>query len=143
MMKFMCTAIAVGAVGVVSLKSTGLLASDTMQTGYIVSALFGGLVFGVGMAITGTCPGTIFAGAGQGNLDNLIPGFSGFLFGSFVFGILHPFIMSPLMDIFSSGQLTIADILGISPWLMVAVIVIAVVAFFLLSKRFAKAKSDK
>ena len=48
----------------------------------------GGLVFGVGMAILGYCPGTLPISLGQGALDALV-GIIGGLFGGFVFSLIY------------------------------------------------------
>jgi len=57
--------------------------------------LLGGLLFGVGMAILGYCPGTLAISLGEGSLDALI-GIIGGLVGGFVFTIISPSIQSIL-----------------------------------------------
>lgn len=51
--------------------------------------VFGGLVFGTGMAILGYCPGTLAISMGEGSLDAVI-GIIGGLTGGLVFTILQP-----------------------------------------------------
>lgn len=51
--------------------------------------IFGGLIFGAGMAILGYCPGTLAISLGEGSLDALI-GIIGGLLGGFVFTLLFP-----------------------------------------------------
>ena len=60
----------------------GVITFPTVPATYIVGNLVGGLIFGVGMALAGFCPGTCAAGAGEGKLDYLIPGLLGFLTGA-------------------------------------------------------------
>lgn len=51
--------------------------------------VFGGLLFGVGMAVLGYCPGTVAISLGQGNLDALM-GIIGGLCGSLLFSVFYP-----------------------------------------------------
>ena len=81
-LKFMMTALVVTMLGVYPLRMLGLITFPTVPATYIVGNLVGGLIFGVGMALAGFCPGTAAAGAGEGKLDYLIPGLLGFLIGA-------------------------------------------------------------
>ena len=53
----------------------------------------GGIIFGVGMAILGYCPGTLPISLGEGSIDALL-GIIGGLTGGFVYTILLPSIQS-------------------------------------------------
>ncbi|NDU87915.1 MAG: YeeE/YedE family protein [Ferrovum sp.] len=55
----------------------------------VLGLIGGGVLFGMGMAILGYCPGTIVISLGQGNLDALV-GIIGGLFGSLLFAVLYP-----------------------------------------------------
>ena len=55
----------------------------------------GGIIFGVGMAILGYCPGTLAVSLGEGSMDALI-GIAGGLVGGFVYTILSPSMQSIL-----------------------------------------------
>lgn len=55
----------------------------------------GGMLFGMGMAILGYCPGTVAISLGQGNLDALV-GIIGGLFGSLAFALAYP-VLQPLL----------------------------------------------
>ncbi len=52
-LKFMMTTLAVSMVGVFSLSSLGFIALPAIPATYVIGNLFGGLVFGVGMAAAG------------------------------------------------------------------------------------------
>lgn len=58
--------------------------------------LLGGLLFGVGMAILGYCPGTLPISMGQGSIDALIGALGGLLGGA-VFTVTRPAIQ-PFLD---------------------------------------------
>ena len=57
----------------------------------LTGVVIGGLLFGVGMAILGYCPGTVAVSLGQGNLDALV-GIVGGLCGSLVFAVAYPYM---------------------------------------------------
>ncbi len=57
--------------------------------------VFGGLIFGTGMAILGYCPGTMAISVGEGSLDALI-GVLGGILGGWIFTLLLPFISPAL-----------------------------------------------
>ena len=52
-LKFMMTALVVSMIGLYGLRGLGLLKFPTVPATYIVGNLAGGLIFGVGMALTG------------------------------------------------------------------------------------------
>ncbi len=52
-LKFMMTALAVAMVGLYALRGLGLITFPAVPATYIVGNLVGGLIFGVGMALTG------------------------------------------------------------------------------------------
>ncbi|MCF6183707.1 MAG: YeeE/YedE family protein [Bacteroidales bacterium] len=55
--------------------------------------IIGGLLFGMGMAVLGYCPGTLFVSLGEGSLDALI-GIIGGLFGGLIYTLVLPYITS-------------------------------------------------
>ncbi len=52
-LKFMLTAMLVAMIGVYSLRGLGLITFPNVPATYIVGNFVGGLIFGVGMALTG------------------------------------------------------------------------------------------
>jgi len=52
-LKFMMTALVVAMIGLYGLRGLGLVTFPTVPATYIVGNLAGGLIFGVGMALTG------------------------------------------------------------------------------------------
>ena len=56
--KFMATTIAVGTVGVYVLGALGVPIHLDVKPTYVLGVALGGLVFGVGFAVSGYCPGT-------------------------------------------------------------------------------------
>jgi hypothetical protein len=52
-LKFMLTAIVVSMSGLYTLRGLGLIQFPTVPSTYIVGNMIGGLIFGIGMALTG------------------------------------------------------------------------------------------
>jgi hypothetical protein len=52
-LKFMMTALVVSMIGLYSLRGLGLIVFPAVPSTYIVGNIIGGLIFGVGMALTG------------------------------------------------------------------------------------------
>jgi uncharacterized protein len=52
-LQFMMTALVVAMIGLYGLRGLGLITFPTVPATYIVGNLVGGLIFGVGMALTG------------------------------------------------------------------------------------------
>ena len=121
-MRFMLTALVVGAVGIQVGLDVGLAESAPIPPTSALANLVGGVVFGVGMATAGYCPGTVVAEAGEGRLDAWVAGLSGLLVGAMAFGLLQPVVMPPLSRVGSLGRVTVAGLTAASPWLVLLVI---------------------
>jgi uncharacterized membrane protein YedE/YeeE len=122
MMQFMFSAISVG--GIVYFAFAGLTSGAQtvyLHNTYILGNLLGGAIFGVGMAVAGTCPGTILAGIGQGNLDYLSAGVLGFLTGALIYGINFPFFLSLTQTGFY-GKITWESLSGLNHWVFIPLI---------------------
>jgi len=143
-LKFIMTALVVTALGLYPLRALGIITFPTVPETYVVGNLVGGLIFGVGMALAGFCPGTAAAGAGEGKLDYLVPGLLGFLVGGVIFGLAYPAIMPAIKDIANYGSVVIPDMWGINPILAIIVFaLLALVIFYLVDRVGLKRKPKK
>ena len=88
-LKMMLSAVIVGGIGFFLLKRAGFATTHIVR-GSIGSTIVGGLIFGIGFAVLGYCPGTLAGAAGTGALDALIGGVAGLLIGSALFAHLYP-----------------------------------------------------
>lgn len=79
----MVSAIVVGMIGIFTMRAMGLVELHIKPTRYAANIL-GGLLFGIGFALLGYCPGTGAAAFGQGNYDALA-GVIGMMAGSYAF----------------------------------------------------------
>lgn len=120
-MRFMLTALVVGGFAIQAGVDLGFATSAPMPPTSMLANVVGGVVFGIGMATAGYCPGTIVAEAGEGRLDAWIAGLSGLIVGAIVFGLLQPVIMPTLARVGSLGHVTFASLAGANPWLVLLV----------------------
>lgn len=110
--KVMLTAIIVGCIGIFSLYGLGLVKLHIKPTRYAAN-IIGGLVFGVGFALLGYCPGTGAAALGQGNWD-AFAGVAGLMLGSYVFAEASGRLGKTLMKVGDRGKLMLPEVVGLS-----------------------------
>lgn len=121
--KFMALTIAVGSVLVYVLNVYRPMHLDVKPL-YLLGVAIGGLIFGVGFAVGGYCPGTCVVAAGEGRKDawfTILGGIVGALMFTLLYAVLEPILIRPM----SFGKVTLADVLHVSP-LIGAVLLAAV-----------------
>lgn len=131
-LEFMLAALAVGAVLIQAAAGLGSATMLPVPPTHVLANLLGGVVFGVGMATAGYCPGTILAECGEARLDAAVAGLSGLFVGALLFGAAQPVLMPSLAAVGSWGRVTLASMSGASP-MLVAVVFAEVVAIVLLT----------
>ncbi|MFH1184168.1 MAG: YeeE/YedE thiosulfate transporter family protein [Chloroflexota bacterium] len=142
-LKFMMTALVVTMIGVYPLRMLGVITFPTVPSTYIVGNLVGGLIFGVGMALAGFCPGTMAAGAGEGKLDYLIPGLLGFLTGAALFGLTYDTVFPPISKLLNYGSAVIPDLWNVNAILVVFVFALMALVLFYLIDRMGWQRQQK
>lgn len=115
-LKFMLLAIGVGAVGIGALTALGL-AHLSIKPLALVAVAAGGLIFGVGFAVGGYCPGTCLAGAAEGRRDALFI-IAGGLVGAAAYTFAHPWLARHLVAPLDLGGVTLATLSGLAPGLL-------------------------
>ena len=116
--KVMLSAIAVGMVGIFAMHALGLIKLHVKPTRYAAN-IVGGLIFGVGFALIGYCPGTGAAALGQGNFDALA-GIAGMVVGSHLFAEVSGKMAETLQNVGDRGKLMLHEVLGIRRWPFIA-----------------------
>lgn len=119
-LKIMLTATATGMIGVHFFKSLGLARLQPKE-GSVGKNIIGGLMFGVGFAILGYCPGTIAGAAGNGYLDAILGGFPGMVLGAWLFAVVYPRLSKGILGRGYFGPVTFPELLETNPWTMVFV----------------------
>ena len=80
----------------------------------ILTVLIGGAFVGIGLGLTGYCPGTGLACAASGRIDALFA-VLGMFFGAHTYILIYPSIVVRLEGIFDFGGVTLPQITGTSP----------------------------
>ena len=114
----------------------GWLGADEMhiKNAALLGNALGGLIFGIGMALLGYCPGTGIAAIGDGSRHAII-GVLGMIVGAGIYAEVHPWMQSKILGIGDYGKTTLADAAGISPWwFILALVIIAIIVFVALER---------
>jgi hypothetical protein len=126
--KIILTAILTGMIGIYAMKSLGWVELSVKSGSWGMNGI-GGLIFGVGFALLGYCPGTIAGAIGNGSLDALVGGLAGIWIGSGLFAALYPKLRSGILKKGDFGDLTLPKLFKASDWVVVipaAVLILAV-----------------
>jgi len=120
MMRMILLAIGIALIGVFGLSAINPdLVNFSVKTAYM-GVIVGGLIFGIGFALAGYCPGTCLVASGAGRKDALFFIVGG-LFGALFFTWIYEYIAdSWLFGKIGSGTLTLAST-GSSEALLAAV----------------------
>jgi uncharacterized membrane protein YedE/YeeE len=110
--KVMLSAVVVGMVGIFSLYTLGLVKLHVKPTRYAANVI-GGLIFGVGFALLGYCPGTGAAAVGQGNFD-AVAGVLGLMAGSYLYAEMSGLLGKTVMTWGDRGKLMLPELVRVS-----------------------------
>jgi uncharacterized membrane protein YedE/YeeE len=109
--KLILMAIAVGTVGIYALDLVDM-ANMSIKPTYVVGIIIAGLIFGVGFAVAGYCPGTCVVASAEGKTDAMMTVVGG-LAGAMLYALVYP-AMSGLIGVTNYGEVTIASALGVN-----------------------------
>src|SRR5665647_1183807 len=120
-------AVAIGVGVVIIAIEIGLgLATYHIKPILLGGIAFGGIIFGIGMAILGYCPGTLPVSLGEGSVDALI-GITGGLVGGFIYTLVVPSVQSILGP--DLGSISLYTLIGQHHFIFYTVDIILGVAF--------------
>lgn len=126
-MKFFFLAIGVGSVGMYIVD-----AFTTAHIGiapfYLLGIVTGGVIFGVGWAISGYCPGTSLVAVAQGKVDAMVTVLGG-LVGALTLALTWDYIEPVLVQPLNYGSKSIPDLLGANPLAVAVALGIIAAAF--------------
>ena len=109
--KLIMMAIAVGTVGIYALDLVDM-ANLSIKPTYIAGIAIAGLIFGVGFAVAGYCPGTCIVASAEGKTDAMFTVLGG-LTGALLYALVYPAI-SGLIGVTNYGEVTFATALGVN-----------------------------
>lgn len=133
--KFMLSAVLVGMVGIYAFGDLGLI-SLKIKAAQVGAQLIGGLLFGVGWAIAGYCPGTSVGALAEGRLHAFWV-MIGMLVGAALYAEVYPFAKHTVLTWGDMGKVSIPGLLGVSHWAVILVFVLVVLALFAWFKKKA------
>ncbi|HEU4439921.1 MAG TPA: YeeE/YedE family protein, partial [Methylomirabilota bacterium] len=120
-------ALLVAMVGVQMLEALGLVDIPLRPLRW-VSNIVGGLLFGVGMILSGGGSGSTWYRVGEGAAGALVV-LVGFAIGATTAGIgvlapIRTMLQKPVVSLADGGAITLANVLGLSPWLVIAALLV-------------------
>ena len=133
--KLIITAIAVGTVGIYALDLVDMANLDIKPT-YVAGIVVAGLIFGVGFAVAGYCPGTCVVASAEGKTDAIVTVVGG-LFGALLYSFLYP-AFAGLINVTNYGTVTLPSVFGVEGiWIAVPFsAILLLLAFKLVRDRY-------
>jgi uncharacterized membrane protein YedE/YeeE len=116
--KLILMTIAVATVGIYALDLVDM-ANMSIKPTYVVGIIIAGLIFGVGFAISGYCPGTCVLGSAEGKTDAVFTLLGG-LAGAALYAVVYP-LMAPLISLTNYGEITLPSVFNVSNGLWIAI----------------------
>ena len=127
--KFMGTSVIVAMIGVYLLVDLGLVKLDLLPT-VLGKNVLGGLLFGVGWAVLGYCPGTSAGAAGEGRWDALF-GALGMVAAAVIMAELYSTMTPASTGGWGDfGKVTLPGVLGVNYWFVIALFVTLYLVIF-------------
>lgn len=136
--QFMLLAVVFSAIGLFALQAVEVGRTLILPLTF-GGILTGGVIFGLGWGLTGYCPGTAWAAAGEGRLDAVFAVLGG-LAGTAAFAQLHAVLIPAIHAPTNVGSKTMGDLFG-TPLAGLAVQTVLLLAATWLIGRFWR-KSD-
>lgn len=139
-LKVLGSALVTAAIALEVMRLAQVGVAPPIPSTYAWGNMLGGVVFGVGMALSGFCPGTVAAGAGEGRLDYLIPGLSGLFAGAVVYGLSYERVMPILARVAHAA--TLPQVFHVDPWLAIVIFAeLAVLGFNAIDRRRGRVRA--
>jgi len=126
--KFMLSAVIVGMIGLHILANFELITFKLKST-VIAANLLGGLIFGIGWAIAGYCPGTAIGALGEGRVHAFWV-ILGMLTGAGLYAEIYPYLKDTIASVGDLGKVTIPEVLQLPPWSVMAVFIAIMLLLF-------------
>lgn len=117
-LKIMLSSVVTGMIGLHIMHALGWVEVRTKAGSWGKNA-FGGLIFGIGFALLGYCPGTIAGAIGNGFLDAATAGLAGILVGSGLLAALYPVLKNGPLKWGFFGEMTLPGLFGTNVWVII------------------------
>lgn len=131
--KIMLSAVVVGMIGIYIMKGFKIVSLHP-KPGSIATSVIGGLIFGLGFAVLGYCPGTVAGAVGRGSMDALFGGVAGILAGTVLFAgmykKLYGFLFNKQFD-----KLTLPEMLKVNEWVIIVPLSLIIIWLLIIIER--------
>jgi uncharacterized protein len=126
-LKIMLSAVVTGMIGLYIMQGLGWIKLRPKAGSWGKNAI-GGLIFGVGFALLGYCPGTIAGAIGNGYLDALTAGLVGIVLGSGLLATVYPRLKEGILKRGYFGNMTLPQVFKVNNWVVIIPLAIFIVA---------------
>jgi uncharacterized protein len=127
--KIMLSAVVTGMIGLYIMQGLGWIKLRPKVGSWGKNAI-GGLIFGVGFALLGYCPGTIAGAIGNGYLDAVTAGLVGIVLGSGLLATVYPRLKEGVLKRGYFGNVTLPQVFKVNNWVIIIPLMIIIVAIF-------------
>jgi uncharacterized protein len=134
-LRVMLSAVMVGMIGFHLLRHLGYVRSHAAE-GTLGANVIGGLIFGIGFALLGYCPGTVAGAVGTGALDALAGGMVGMVIGAGIFADAYPKLRATVLQRGPFPAVTVPEFLHLPPWVVIVLLEIAMIVLLLVLGHF-------
>ena len=117
-LKIMLSAVVTGMLGIYLMENLGWVELHPKSGSWGMNVI-GGLIFGVGFALLGYCPGTIAGAIGNGYLDALVGGVAGIWIGTGLFAAIYPKLNQGILKKGYFSDVTLPKLLKVNDWIVV------------------------
>jgi len=129
--KIMLSAVVTGMIGLYIMQGLGWIKLRPKAGSWGKNAI-GGLIFGVGFALLGYCPGTIAGAIGNGYLDAVTAGLAGIVLGSGLLATVYPRLKEGILKQGYFGNVTLPGALKVNNWVIIIPLAIILIVIFIL-----------
>jgi uncharacterized protein len=126
-LKIMLSAVVTGMIGVYFMKNKGWIQLHPKK-GSVGINVIGGLIFGVGFALLGYCPGTIAGAVGNGYLDATVGGVIGIMIGAGIFAAYYPRLKVGILQKGDYGDVSLPQLLKVNDWVVIIPVSVLIIA---------------
>ena len=133
-LKIMLSAVITGMIGLYFMQNRGWIKLRPKAGSWGKNAI-GGLIFGIGFALLGYCPGTIAGAIGNGYLDAVTAGLVGIVLGSGILATVYPRLKEGVLKKGYFGNVTLPQVFKVNNWVIIIPVVIFIVLIFYFLER--------
>ncbi|WP_291855196.1 YeeE/YedE thiosulfate transporter family protein [Marinilabilia sp.] len=125
-LKIILSAVVTGMIGVYFMKSMGWI-QLSLKKGSVGKNILGAIIFGIGFAVLGYCPGTIAGAIGNGYLDATVGGLAGIVLGTWIFAIWYPKLKNGILKKGDFGDITLPRLFKVNDWVIVVPVSVLII----------------